>query len=400
MKSEDFHFFIAEREYLRRSQRYSRLDVQDKNSVFCFAHPSLIRTFADKLRKMKDCDTRKSSVLLIYTGGTIGMVRNAETGALENFDFGHLLEQVPELKRFDCKISTYTFQPPIDSSDMGLEHWARLVHISDENYARYDGFVVLHGTDTMAYTASALSFMLENLGKPVILTGSQLPIDMLRTDGKENLISAIEIAATRRSDGSPMVPEVCIYFKEKLLRGNRTTKISAEQFNAFRSFNYPELAKAGIHIRYNEAAIRRPDPSRPMKAHYLVDPNVVVLSLFPGIQQRLVHAVLNIPGLKAVVLRTFGAGNAPQAPWFRDELQDATSRGILLVNITQFQDGAVHMGLYETSLPLIDAGVVCGYDSTPECAIAKLMFLLGHQLPPEELRRMMDSDLAGEITKS
>ena len=349
---------------------------------------------------MKDCDTRKSSVLLIYTGGTIGMVRNAETGALENFDFGHLLEQVPELKRFDCKISTYTFQPPIDSSDMGLEHWARLVHIIDENYALYDGVVVLHGTDTMAYTASALSFMLENLGKPVILTGSQLPIDMLRTDGKENLISAIEIAATRRSDGSPMVPEVCIYFKEKLLRGNRTTKISAEQFNAFRSFNYPELAKAGIHIRYNEAAIRRPDPSRPMKAHYLVDPNVVVLSLFPGIQQRLVHAVLNIPGLKAVVLRTFGAGNAPQAPWFRDELQDATSRGILLVNITQCQDGAVHMGLYETSLPLIDAGVVCGYDSTPECAIAKLMFLLGHQLPPEELRRMMDSDLAGEITKS
>ena len=349
---------------------------------------------------MKDCDTRKSSVLLIYTGGTLGMVRNAETGALENFDFGHLLEQVPELKRFDCKISTYTFQPPIDSSDMGLEHWARLVHIIDENYALYDGFVVLHGTDTMAYTASALSFMLENLGKPVILTGSQLPIDMLRTDGKENLISAIEIAATRRSDGSPMVPEVCIYFKEKLLRGNRTTKISAEQFNAFRSFNYPELAKAGIHIRYNEAAIRRPDPSRPMKAHYLVDPNVVVLSLFPGIQQRLVHAVLNIPGLKAVVLRTFGAGNAPQAPWFRDELQDATSRGILLVNITQCQDGAVHMGLYETSLPLIDAGVVCGYDSTPECAIAKLMFLLGHQLPPEELRRMMDSDLAGEITKS
>ena len=343
---------------------------------------------------------KASAILIIYTGGTIGMVRNAETGALENFDFGHLLEQVPELKRFDCKISTYTFQPPIDSSDMGLEHWARLVHIIDENYALYDGFVVLHGTDTMAYTASALSFMLENLGKPVILTGSQLPIDMLRTDGKENLISAIEIAATRRSDGSPMVPEVCIYFKEKLLRGNRTTKISAEQFNAFRSFNYPELAKAGIHIRYNEAAIRRPDPSRPMKAHYLVDPNVVVLSLFPGIQQRLVHAVLNIPGLKAVVLRTFGAGNAPQAPWFRDELQDATSRGILLVNITQCQDGAVHMGLYETSLPLIDAGVVCGYDSTPECAIAKLMFLLGHQLPPEELRRMMDSDLAGEITKS
>ena len=348
---------------------------------------------------MKEDKRERPSVLLIYTGGTIGMVKNPETGALENFDFDRLLEQVPELRRFDYSISTYTFQPPIDSSDMGLEHWARLVHIIEAHYAAFDGFVVLHGTDTMAYTASALSFMLENLGKPVILTGSQLPIGMLRTDGKENLISAIEIAAARRADGSPMVPEVCIYFKEKLLRGNRTTKISAEQFNAFRSFNYPELATAGIHIRYNEAAIRRPDPQKPMKPHYLVDPNVVVLSLFPGIQQRLVHAVLNIPGLKAVVLRTFGAGNAPQAEWFRNELAEATARGILLVNITQCQDGAVHMGVYETSLSLLDVGVVSGYDSTPECAIAKLMFLLGHQLPLDELRRMMDSNLAGEITK-
>ena len=341
-----------------------------------------------------------ASILLIYTGGTIGMKHDPVSGALKPFDFGQILDEVPELGKFAFRIDAYTFDPLIDSSDVEPAMWVDLARLIRSRYDSYDGFVILHGTDTMAFSASALSFMLENLGKPVILTGSQLPIDMLRTDGKENLISAIEIAATRRSDGSPMVPEVCIYFKEKLLRGNRTTKISAEQFNAFRSFNYPELAKAGIHIRYNEAAIRRPDPSRPMKAHYLVDPNVVVLSLFPGIQQRLVHAVLNIPGLKAVVLRTFGAGNAPQAPWFRDELQDATSRGILLVNITQCQDGAVHMGLYETSLPLIDAGVVCGYDSTPECAIAKLMFLLGHQLPPEELRRMMDSDLAGEITKS
>ena len=346
----------------------------------------------------KDTKTRPR-VLLIYTGGTIGMIRNPETGALENFDFDHLLDQVPELRRFDYDINTYTFQPPIDSSDMGLEHWSRLVGIIEKNYTNFDGFVILHGTDTMAYTASALSFMLENLGKPVILTGSQLPIGMLRTDGKENLISAIEIAAARGEDCEPMVPEVCIYFKEKLMRGNRTTKINSEQFNAFRSFNYPVLATAGIQIRYNTQAIRRPDPTRPFKAHYLVDPNVVVLTLFPGIQQSLVHAVLNIPGLKAVVLRTFGAGNAPQLKWLKEELKVASEGGILVVNITQCQSGSVHMGLYETSLPLLDAGVVSGYDSTPECAIAKLMFLLGHKLPLPRLREMMNSCLAGEITK-
>lgn len=341
----------------------------------------------------------KTSVLLIYTGGTIGMIKNEVTGALENFNFNLLLDQVPELKRFDYNIATYTFDPPIDSSDMDLGHWAKIVDIININYDAFDGFVILHGTDTMAYTASALSFMLENLGKPVILTGSQVPIGMLRTDGKENLITAIEIAAAKRADGSPMVPEVCIYFKEKLMRGNRTTKINAEQFNAFRSFNYPDLAKAGITIEYNEGAIRRPDPSKPFKVHFLVEPNVVVLTLFPGILQSMVHTVLNVPGLKAVVLRTFGAGNAPQKPWLIKEIKEATDRGILFVNITQCQAGSVHMGLYETSLALIDAGVVSGYDSTPECAITKLMLLLGHNMPLEDVRRLMDSNLAGEITK-
>ena len=343
--------------------------------------------------------TRKPDVLLIYTGGTIGMRENPETGALESFNFDLILDEVPELRRFDFNIHACTFDPPIDSSDMGLEHWARLVRVIADNYDRFDGFVILHGTDTMAYTASALSFMLENLGKPVILTGSQLPIGKLRTDGKENLITAIEIAAAKHEDGSPIVPEVCIYFKEKLMRGNRTTKINAEQFNAFRSYNYPDLATVGIEIRYNEAAIRKPNPSKPFKPHYLVDSNVVVLTLFPGIQQNLVHAVLNIPGVRAVVIRTFGTGNAPQLKWFKEELKAANERGLLLVNITQCQSGSVHMGLYETSLPLIEAGVVSGYDSTPECAIAKLMFLLGHKLPKEKIQEMMDSNLCGEITK-
>lgn len=340
------------------------------------------------------------SVLLIYTGGTIGMIENPETGALENFDFDHLLRHVPELKRFNYHICSYQFDPPIDSSDMEPLMWAKIVEIIHYNYERFDGFVILHGTDTMAYTASALSFMLENLGKPVILTGSQLPIGTLRTDGKENLITAIEIAAARRPNGSPMVPEVCIFFENELMRGNRTTKINAENFNAFRSFNYPPLAKAGIHIRYNEHLIRRPDPTRPMKPHYLFDTNVVMLTLFPGIQESIIDSVLHVPNLKAVVLKTYGSGNAPQKDWFIQQLKEATERNIIIVNITQCPSGAVEMRRYETGLQLLQAGVISGYDSTPECAVTKLMFLLGHGLNHSELRRLMDSNLAGEITKN
>ncbi len=338
------------------------------------------------------------SVLLIYTGGTIGMIENPETGALENFDFNHLMKHVPELKRFNYRISSYQFDPPIDSSDMEPQAWAKLVKIINYNYNNYDGFVILHGTDTMAYTASALSFMLENLSKPVILTGSQLPIGMLRTDGKENLITAVEIAAAK-IDGKAVVPEVCIFFENHLMRGNRTTKMNAENFNAFRSFNYPPLARAGIHIKYEPSRILRPDESKPLKPHFLFDSNVVILTLFPGMQEEIISSILRSTGLKAVVLKTFGSGNAPQKEWFIRELKEATESGIIIVNITQCSSGGVEMERYGTGLQLLQAGVISGYDSTVESAVTKLMFLLGHGYSNKEIRFRMNSSIAGEITR-
>ena len=339
------------------------------------------------------------SVLLIYTGGTIGMIENPETGALEAFNFDQLQENVPELKRFNYRISSYQFNPPIDSSDMEPSLWAKLVKIIDYNYDNFDGFVILHGTDTMAYTASALSFMLENLAKPVILTGSQLPIGVLRTDGKENLITSIEIAAAKHPDGTAVVPEVCIFFENHLLRGNRTTKINAENFNAFRSYNYPALATAGIHIKYEYDRIRKVNPNTPMHPHYVFNTNVLVLTIFPGIQENIVKTVLNAPGLQAVVLKTYGSGNAPQKPWFIKLLSEATKKGMVIVNITQCQTGMVEMGRYETGLHLLDAGVISGYDSTVESVLTKLMFLLGHGLTPREVRNEMSRSLVGEFTK-
>ncbi|MCD8317837.1 MAG: type I asparaginase [Paraprevotella sp.] len=338
------------------------------------------------------------SVLLIYTGGTIGMIENPETGVLDSFNFDHLLKFVPELKRFNYHIHTYSFDPPIDTSDMEPYHWARLVRIVERNYPNYDGFVILHGTDTMAYTASVMSFMLENLAKPVILTGSQLPMGMLRTDGKENLITAIEIAASKHPDGTAMVPEVCIYFERDLMRGNRTTKINAERFNAFKSYNYPCLGHSAIDLQFKPERIRRPVPETSLKAHYLFNNNVVVLTLFPGIQENIVSSVFQLKGLKAVVMRTFGSGNAPQKPWLISLIREATERDIVIINITQCQSGSVEMERYETGKQLLEAGVISGYDSTPECALTKLMFLLGHDIPKTEVRRLMRTNLAGEIT--
>ena len=338
------------------------------------------------------------SVLLIYTGGTIGMIENPETGALEAFNFDQLQENVPELKRFNYKISSYQFNPPIDSSDMEPALWAQLVEIINYNYDKFDGFVILHGTDTMAYTASALSFMLEDLNKPVILTGSQLPIGVLRTDGKENFITAVEIAAAKHPDGTPIVPEVCIFFENHLLRGNRTTKINAENFNAFRSYNYPNLATAGIHIKYEFDRIKKAEVNKPLKAHYSFDTNVLILTLFPGIQERVIKQILSTPGLRAVVLKTYGSGNAPQKPWFIQLLTEATQKGIVIINISQCQTGMVEMGRYETGLHLLDAGVISGYDATVECVLTKLMFLLGHGLSSEEVRAAMERPLAGEFS--
>ena len=339
-----------------------------------------------------------TSVLLIYTGGTIGMIENTETGALENFNFEQLQKHVPELRKSNCTIDSYQFDPPMDSSDMEPEAWRKLVKIICDNYDRFNGFVILHGTDTMAYTASALSFMLEGLDRPVILTGSQLPIGVLRTDGKENLMTSIEIASAQDADGKPLVPEVCIFFENHLMRGNRTTKMNAENFNAFRSFNYPMLAEAGIHIKYNHSLIHHTREKQELKPHYLLDTNIAVLKLFPGIHENVVAATLSIDGLRAVVLETYGSGNAPRKQWFLRLLREASARGIVIVNVTQCSAGTVEMERYETGYHLLQSGIVSGYDSTTESAVTKLMFLLGHGYTPEEIRERMSRPIAGEIT--
>ena len=338
-------------------------------------------------------------VLLLYTGGTIGMGCNPTTRALEPLDFEHLSSNMPEFKYLDTSIDTYHFNPPVDSSDMTPELWAELVGIISSHYSEYDGFVVLHGTDTMAFTASALSFMLENLTKPVILTGSQLPIGQLRTDGKENLITSIELASAHHPDGRAIVPEVCIYFSGHLLRGNRATKQSADGFNAFATFNYPVLCNAGVEFVYASSNhILSPDYSRPMIPHTKMDTNVIVLSLFPGIQECFLRHVFEAPELRSVVMRTFGSGNAPQKPWLIRLLKEASDRGVTIVNISQCISGCVEMDRYDTGFQLKNAGVISGHDSTVESAVTKLMYLQARYSDPHIIRRLMNQPLCGEIS--
>jgi len=326
------------------------------------------------------------------------MGRNSRTGVLEPLDFNHVTAQVPELESLNIGIETYQFTPPIDSSDMSPRLWSQLVRIIADRYEDYDGFVVLHGTDTMAYTASALSFMLENLTKPVVLTGSQLPIGQLRTDGKENLITSIEIAAAHHNDGTPVVPEVCIYFNGKILRGNRSTKTNADGFNAFESFNYPHLGDAGVNIVYHEEHIMKPDYTRPMVPHMALDPNVIVFSLFPGLQENIIRHVIDAPELRSIVMRSFGSGNAPQKQWLNMLLKKACCRGITIVNISQCLAGSVEMMRYDTGYQLKNAGVVSGYDSTVECAVTKLMYLQALFTDNHLVRNGMKRSIAGEIT--
>lgn len=339
-----------------------------------------------------------NKVLLIYTGGTVGMGQNPVTGALEPLDFNHLEDSMPEFKLIRTNVDVYQFTPPIDSSDMSPNNWAQIVRIIAHNYDGYDGFVILHGTDTMAYTASALSFMLENLTKPVILTGSQLPIGQLRTDGKENLITSIELATMKDDDGHPRIPEVCIFFSGRLLRGNRSTKINADGFYAFDSFNYPHLCDAGVNFTFHDHHILKPHFDKPMIPHFGMDSNVAIFSIFPGIQERIVRDFLRSRDLRGIVMRTYGSGNAPQTTWLVPLLRRAAQRGMVVVNISQCVAGSVVMDRYDAGYQLIDAGIVSGHDSTVEAAITKLMFLQAHYSDPNAIRRLMSQPLAGEIT--
>lgn len=338
----------------------------------------------------------QTDILIIYTGGTIGMIREPETGALTPFNFEGIYEQIPVLKNFPYHLDFHCFDPLIDSSNITPGHWVELAEVIRTNYENYDGFVVLHGSDTMSYTASALSFMLENLNKPVIFTGSQLPLGVLRTDGRENFIAAIEMAAAKEDD-TPVVPEVAIYFENKLMRANRAMKYNAENFNAFVSPNYPNLAEAGVYIKYNRSSILKPNFKK-LKVHKNLDTNVVVLKLFPGISETVVSSVLHTPGIRAVVLETFGAGNALTDNWFVDLLRDAIERGIIIVNVTQCAAGRVEQGKYETSVRLKNIGIISGYDSTTEAMITKLMFLLGRYGRREEIIAYLNTSLRGEIS--
>ena len=337
-------------------------------------------------------------ILIIYTGGTIGMIENPVTRSLQPFDFTHLIDNVPKIRKLDYDIENIQFNPPIDSSDMSPQHWVDIAQHIEANYDRFDGFVVLHGTDTMAYTASALSFMLENLHKPVIITGSQLPIGEVRTDGEENLITALQIAAATDMMGEPMVREVAILFENYLWRGNRSTKMSADNFNAFKSNNYPSLAKIGLGIHFNEEALWRVQAKRPLKVQYELDTAVMFLDLNPGITEAVLRHQLSTPGIKGIVLKTFGAGNAPTYAWFTEAVKEAVERDIVILNVTQCVNGGVHAKMYMSGNQLASTGVVSGHDITSEAAITKMMYLFGLGLSTAEVRRYLECSLCGEVS--
>jgi len=332
-------------------------------------------------------------ILVIYTGGTIGMVKDKKTGTLLPFDMSKIYEALPVLREFNCELDSYRFDPIIDSSNMKPDYWIGLVNVIESNYEKYDSFIVLHGTDTMSYTASALSFMLENLAKPVILTGSQLPLGMIRTDGRENIIGAVEIA----SNENLSIPEVCIFFEDRLYRGNRTTKINAEYFEAFYSGNYPSLAKVGINITYKQHLFLQ-KPTQAFKTYKKLDDNIILIKLFPGIKESYFRTILSIEGLKGVVLETYGSGNAPTEEWFIEALKEAIEKGIIIYNVTQCKAGSVAMGHYETSAHLAEIGIISGHDITTESAIAKLMFLLGNFTDKSQIIEMLNSPLRGELS--
>ena len=347
-----------------------------------------------------ETNNEKSSILLIYTGGTIGMKADPAEQTLKPFDFSQILEEVPELGKFAYRIDSCTFRPLIDSADVEPRQWQKLAGLIEEKYEDYDGFVILHGTDTMAYSASALSFMIEGLTKPVIFTGSQLPVGAARTDGKENLVSAVEIAAAKDSDGHAVVPEVCIYFGNTLMRGNRTTKVSSENFRAFASGNFPALAEAGINIRYNRSGIIRPaDWERKPVFHTALDTRVSILKLHPGITPQVVRNILCGPETRAVIIETYGSGNAPSKGWFIDLIKEAVSMGKILLNVTQCLAGSVDMKLYATGKKLENEGVLSGYDCTTEGALAKLFFLMGMSDDNDFVTAQLDKNLRGEISK-
>ncbi|WP_245318720.1 asparaginase [Hymenobacter elongatus] len=338
-----------------------------------------------------------TSVLVIYTGGTVGM-EYSKSGELVPMKFEQIRRKMPELRQLNMNLSVLSLSQPIDSSNVTARDWLALAAIIEENYAHYDGFVVLHGTDTMAYSAAALSYLLENVGKTVVFTGAQVPVGRIRTDARRNLITALDIAVARHPKaGTVRVPEVCVFFNDLLIRGNRAKKVESRQYNAFRSENYPPLARAGIEVEFNDKQIRHL-PSAPLRVHQQLEEQVVILKLFPGITERVVRSILEVEGLRGCVLETYGSGNAPTAAWFLQCLRDAHERGVQLLNVSQCEEGRVIQGQYETSSQLTDLGVIGGEDITAEAAITKLMFVLGLGRSPQQTARLLAQDLRGEIS--